>query len=151
MSLFSTGTFQAGHSTLVRQHLEYRLIQIISKVNIPVSLDFAIKDNMKMVGNALEAIRDGVELYKAANRLILDPQQQASLGTMIVPALVANWVSHYETGSGSNLDAYVLLGVLKSCEDFADCFKYECSCKQPPGKTVRKYYKNLLSKGCSCP
>jgi DNA repair exonuclease SbcCD ATPase subunit len=136
---------------LVRQHLEYRLIQIISKVNIPVSLDFAIKDNMKMVGNALEAIKDGVELYKAANRLILDSQQQAALGTMVVPALIANWVSHYETGSGSNLDAYVLLGVLKSCEDFADCFKYDCSCKQPPGKTIRRYYKNLASKGCNCP
>ena len=135
---------------LVRQHLEYRLLQIISKVNIPVSLDFAIKDNLKMVGNALDAIKDGVELYRAANRLVLDPQQQASFGAMIVPAIIANWVAHYETGSGSSLDAYVLLGVLKSCEDFADCFKYDCSCKQSSGNTVRRYYRNLSSKACNC-
>jgi DNA repair exonuclease SbcCD ATPase subunit len=135
---------------LIRQHLEYRLIQIISKVGIPVSLDFAIKDNMKMVGHALDAIKDGVELYKAAGRLVLDPNQQAALGNMIVPAMIANWVSHYETGSGSSLDAYVLLDVLKSCEDFADSFKYDCSCKQQPGKTIRKYYKTLSSKHCNC-
>jgi DNA repair exonuclease SbcCD ATPase subunit len=135
---------------LIRQHLEYRLVQIISKASIPVSLDFAIKDNMKMVGNALDAIKNGVELYKAANQLVLDPKQQAALGNMIVPAIIANWVSHYETGSGSSLDAYVLLDVLKACEDFADSFKYDCSCKQLPGKTVRRYYRNLSSKGCNC-
>jgi hypothetical protein len=43
---------------LIRQHLEFRLLQIISKVAIPVSLDFVIKD--KMVGNSLDAIKDGV-------------------------------------------------------------------------------------------
>jgi hypothetical protein len=135
---------------LIRQHLEYRLLQIISKVAIPVSLDFAIKDNMKMVGNALDAIKDGVELYKAASRLVLDASQQAALGTMVVPAMIANWVSHYETGSGSSLDAYVLLDVLQCCEDFADRFKYDCGCKQQPGKTIRRYYKSLSSKACSC-
>lgn len=135
---------------LIRQHLEFRLLQIISKVAIPVSLDFAIKDNMKMVGNALEAIKDGVELYKAAGRLVLDANQQAALENMIVPGIIANWVSHYETGSGSSLDAYVLLDVLKTCDDFADSFKYDCSCKQQPGKTIRKYYKSLSSKHCSC-
>lgn len=132
---------------LIRQHLEYRLMQIISKVGIPVSLDFAIKDNMKMVGNALDAIKAGVELYKAAGWLVLDANQ---LGTMIVPAMIANYVSHYETGSGSSLDAYVLLKVLQDAEDFADSFKYDCSCKQQPGKTIRKYYKSLSSKHCNC-
>jgi DNA repair exonuclease SbcCD ATPase subunit len=135
---------------LIRQHLEYRLIQIISQVAIPVSLDFAIKDNMKMVGNALHAIKDGVELYKAAGRLVLDAKQQAALGNMIVPAMIANWVSHYESSSGSSLDAYVLLDVLRSCENFTDSFKYECSCKQQPGKTIRRYYKSLSNKHCSC-
>jgi hypothetical protein len=135
---------------LIRQHLEFRLLQIISKVSIPVSLDFAIKDNMKMVGNALEAIKDGVELYKAAGRLVLDANQQATLGSMIVPGVIANWVSHYETGSGSSLDAYVLLDVLKTCDDFAGSFKYDCSCKQQPGKSIRRYYKTLASKHCNC-
>jgi hypothetical protein len=105
---------------------------------------------MTSLGHALDAIKDGVDLYKAAGRLVLDANQQAALGNMIVPAMIANWVSHYETGSGSSLDAYVLLDVLKSCEDFADSFKYECSCKQQPGKTIRKYYKSLSSKHCNC-
>ena len=135
---------------LIRQHLEFRLLQIISRVSVPVSLDFAIKDNMKMVGNALEAIKDGVELYKAAGRLVLNVNQQAALGNMIIPGIIANWVSHYETGSGSSLDAYVLLDVLKTCDDFADSFKYDCSCKQQPGKKIRRYYKSLASKHCNC-
>ncbi len=137
-------------SPLLRQHLEFRLVQIISKVSIPVPLDFAIKDTVQMVGNCLDAIKESVDVYKAAGRLILTPQQQTDIGTMHVPSLISNWVSHYGTGSTASFDPYVLLGVLKTCEDFADCFKYDCSCKQPPGKTIRRYYKNLSSKGCSC-
>lgn len=135
---------------LIRQHLEYRLGQIISKVSIPVSIDFAMKDNMRVVGNSLDAIKDGVQLYKAASRLVLNSNQQTALGNMVVPTIIANWVAHYETGSGSSLDAYVLIDVLKSIDDFADSFKYDCSCKQQPGKTIRRYYKNLSSKHCSC-
>jgi hypothetical protein len=135
---------------LIRQHLEYRLGQIISKVSIPVSIDFAMKDNMRVVGNSLDAIKEGVQLYKAAGRLVLDTNQQTALGNMVVPTIIANWVAHYETGSGSSLDAYVLLDVLKTIDDFADSFKYDCSCKQQPGKTIRKYYRSLSSKHCSC-
>ncbi len=134
---------------LIRRHLEFRVLQIISKVAVPVCLDFAIKDNMKMVGNALGAIKDGVELYKAAGRLVLDVNQQAALGIVIVPGIVANWVSHYVTGSGSSLDAYVLLDVLKTVDAFADSVKYDCSCQQP-GKTILRYYKSLSSKHCKC-
>ena len=135
---------------LIRQHLEYRLGQIISKVTIPVSIGFAMKDNMRVVGSSLDAVRDGVQLYKAASKLILDVNQQSSLGNMVVPTIIANWVAHYETGSGSSLDAYVLLDVLNNIEDFADSFKYDCACKQPPGTTIRKYYRSLSSKGCGC-
>lgn len=92
-----------------------------------------------------------IDLYKAAGRLVLDANQQATLGTMIVPGIIANWVSHYETGSGSSLDAYVLLDVLKAIDDFAHHFKYDCSCKQQPGKTIRKYYRSLSSKGLQRP
>ena len=137
-------------SPLLRQHLEFRLVQIISKVNIPVPLDFAIKDTQQMVGNALDAIKESVDVYKAAGKLILTTQQQTDIGTMHVPSLISNWVSHYGTGSTASFDPYVLLGVLKTCEDFADCFKYDCSCKQPAGKTIRRYYKSLVAKGCSC-
>jgi hypothetical protein len=81
---------------------------------------------------------------------VLDANQQAALGNMIVPGIIANWVSHYETGSGWSLDAYVLLDVLKTCDDFADSFKYYCACKQPLGQRIRRYYKSLSSKHRKC-
>jgi hypothetical protein len=108
-----------------------------------------MKDNLRVVGNSLDAIKGGVQLYDAAGKLVLDVTQKTALGNMVVPMIIANWVAHYETGSGSSLDAYVLLDVLRSIDDFADSFKYNCSCKQP-GKTIRRYYKNLSAKGCSC-
>lgn len=134
---------------LIRQHLEYRLLQIIQKVGIPVPLDFAIRDDKKMVSNALEAIKAAVDVTSAAKRLILTPQQEADISSVHVPAMIANWVSHYETSSASSLDPHVLLGVLATCDGFADCFKYDCTCQQS-GKTVRRYYKNLSSKHCGC-
>jgi recombinational DNA repair ATPase RecF len=38
---------------LLRQYLEFKLLQVITKVSIPVPLDFAIKDHQKMVSNCL--------------------------------------------------------------------------------------------------
>jgi len=134
---------------LIRQHLEYRLLQIISRVGIPVPLDFAIRGDRKMVGNALEAIKSAVEVTAAANRLVMTHQQQADISGGQLLAIVANWVSHYETASASSLDPRVLLGVLSACDAFADCFNYDCSCQQL-GKTVRRYYKSLSAKHCGC-
>jgi recombinational DNA repair ATPase RecF len=134
---------------LIRQHLEYRLLQLISKVDIPVPLDFAIRDDRKMVSYALEAIRSAIDLATATNRLVMTARQRADIVGVHVPAMVANWVSHYETAAASSLDPRVLLGVLSTCDDFADCFKYDCTCLQP-GKTVRRYYKSLSAKGCRC-
>ena len=134
---------------LIRQHLEYRLLQIISKVDIPVPLDFAIREDRKMVSNALNAINSAVELTAAAKRLVMTQQQQADLLQIHMPAIVANWISHYETAVSSSFDPRVLLGVLDTCDAFADCFKYECRCLQP-GKVVRRYYKGLDAKHCRC-
>lgn len=134
---------------LIRQHLEYRLLQVIGKVNIPVPLDFAIKDHLKMVSNCLDAIKESLDLHKAAGQLILTPQQQHELDTMLIPALIANWVNHYETASGASLDPYVLLGVLDTCEKYADSFKFDCTCLNP-GTVTRRYYRTLASKGCKC-
>jgi hypothetical protein len=150
----SAETFlKAGQSKqaqpLIRQHLEYRLQQIISKATIPVPLDFAIRDDRKMVANALDAIKAAVELHAAANRLIMTPQQRMDIENAHVPALIANWVSHYVTATAGSLDPRVLLGVLKSCDDLAECFQYDCSCRQP-GQVVRRYYKNLNAKQCRC-
>src|SRR3546814_7007466 len=88
---------------LVRQYLEYKLQQIIRRVDVPVPIDFAIKDTSRMVGNCLDAITAAVDLNKRAGTLILDAQQITDLDTAHVPAIVGNWVSHYETGSGSSL------------------------------------------------
>ncbi len=134
---------------LVRQHLEYRMLQIISNVGIPVPLDFAIRGDRKMVSNALDAIQSAIELADAANRLVMTAQQRADTLKVHVPALIGNWVSHYETGVASSLDPRVLLGVLNTCDDFADCFRYDCRCLQPGG-AVKRFYKSLYAKHCRC-
>jgi len=80
---------------LIRQYLEYKLQQIIRRVDLPVPIDFAIKDTSRMVGNCLDAITSAVDLHNRAGSLILDAQQIADLDTAHVPAIVGNWVSHY--------------------------------------------------------
>jgi hypothetical protein len=102
-----------------------------------------------MVSNALEAIKAAVEVHAAANRLVMTPQQRADIESAHVPALIANWVSHYETASSASLDSRVLLGVLKTCDSLAECFQYDCSCRQP-GTITKVYYKNLVAKQCRC-
>jgi len=128
---------------LIRQYLEYKLQQIIRRVAIPVPIDFAIKDTNRMVGNCLDAIKAAVDLHDQAGALILDAQQKQDLATVHVPAIVGNWVSHYETGSGSSLSAAVLTGVTTSIDALAECFKYD---ENVGGNTVRKWYKSLSSR-----
>jgi hypothetical protein len=128
---------------LIRQYLEYRLTQIISKVGIPVPMDFAIKDTMKMVSNSLNAIEAAVKLHKAASSLILDAQQIRDLSTIHVPALIGNWVTHYETSSGTSVTPPVLKGVLTTIDKFAECFRYDDTSSTPP---MRKWYSSLSSR-----
>jgi hypothetical protein len=49
---------------LIRQYLEYKLQQIIRKVDIPVPINFAIKDTLRMVSNCLDAVTTAVDLQK---------------------------------------------------------------------------------------
>ena len=132
---------------LIRQYLEFKILEIIRKVKIPVSLDFSIRDDRKMVKNGLDAIKTEIDLHSAANSLILEQSQVNDFDSVHVPALVANWVSHYATGSASSLSPYTLLGVLDTIDKVSDCFKYDCSCS---GKVRRRFYKNLSKKHCSC-
>jgi DNA repair exonuclease SbcCD ATPase subunit len=132
---------------LVRQCLEQKLLQIIRKLNIRVSIDFSIRDDRKMVGNCLDAISDEVDLHKRANDLILTQQQVDDLVKVHVPALIGNWVSHYATASGASFSPYVLLGVLDAINRLSDCFKYSCSCGGGPQP---RFYKDLTSKACGC-
>lgn len=132
---------------LMRQYLEYTLLQIIRKVGISVPLDFSIRDDRKMVENAVNAIMDAVKLHQSAGSLILDASQVSNLQSVIVPGLIGNWVTHYATGVTSSLSPHVLLSVLTTVDDFADCFRYDCSCS---GTVSRRYYKTLSRKDCTC-
>lgn len=139
MSLLSAGQVSEAEP-LIRQYLEYKLQQIIRKVDIPVPIDFAIKDTSRMVSNCLDAITSAVELHKKAGTLVLDAQQVQDIDTAHVPAIVGNWVSHYETGLGSSLSAHALGGVITSIDVLAECFRYDDT---SGGSTVRRWYRSL--------
>jgi len=134
----SSGQVDVG-APLVRQYLEFQLSQIISKVKILVPPDYSIKSDNRTVGNALDAIKNALNLNLRANLLVLDGQQQTDFSNRHVPAIIANYVSHYETGSGTPITAHVLLGVLQSIDDLVECFKYDDT-QNPP---QRRWYRSL--------
>ena len=138
-SLLSAGQMSEAEP-LIRQYLEYKLQQIIRKVDIPVPVDFAIKDTSRMVSNCIDAITAAIELHKKAETLVLDVQQVRDIDTSHMPAIVGNWISHYETGSGSSLSAPALGGVIGSIDSLAECFRYDDT---SDGSTVRRWYKAL--------
>lgn len=138
-SLLSAGQVSQAEP-LIRQYLEYKLQHIIRRVDIPVPIDFAIKDTSRMVSNCLDAITSAIELHKKAGTLVLDAQQVQDIDTSHVPAIIGNWVSHYETGSGSSLSAPVLRGVITSIDALAECFRFD---DPSGGSTVRRWYKSL--------
>ena len=142
LSLLSAG--QVTEATpLIRQYLEYKLQQIIRRVDIPVPIDFAIKDTSRVVSRCLDAIRTSINLHKSAGTLVLDAQQVRDVENSHVPAIVGNWVSHYETGSGSSLSAPMLRGVIGSIDALTECFRYDDTSS---GSTVRKWYRALDSR-----
>lgn len=141
-SLLSAGQLTQAEP-LIRQYLEYKLQQIIRKVDIPVPIDFAIKDTSRMVSNCLDAITSAIELHKKAGTLVLDVQQVQDIGGSHVPAIVGNWVSHYETGSGSSLSAPALGGIISSIDALAECFRYD---DMATGSNVRRWYTSLSTR-----
>ena len=138
-TLLSAGQISEAEP-IVRQYLEYKLQQIIGKVNISVPLDFAIKDTSKMVGNCLNAIQSAIDLHQKAGLLVLDTQQVKEVLNSHVPAIISNWVSHYATGGSSSFSAPVLNAVISSIDSLADCFKYDDTSVSP---TQRKWYRSL--------
>jgi DNA repair exonuclease SbcCD ATPase subunit len=128
---------------LIRQYLEFVLLTVIRKVNIPVPYDFAIRDQNQMVGNCITAIHAAVKLQRAAGGLILESSQVSDLDGVHVPALVGNWVSHYSTAVSASVSPPVLLGVLQSADDFADCFRYDDTTNSPPKKA---WYRSLTKR-----
>jgi len=132
---------------LVRQYLEFTLLEIIDKVRIPVPIDFSIRDDRKMAQNCLDALNSSITLHSRAGSLIMASAQSSALSASLVPGIIANWISHYATGTSPSFTPYVLLGVLDTIDQLSDCFKYDCNCS---GTTRRRYYKTLSSKHCSC-
>lgn len=122
----------------VRQYLEYKLSQIITRLAIPVPPDYATRGDKRTLSTYVDAITAAVALYQLAGRCVLSAQQVADLQNHHLPSIMANYVSHYETGAGSPFNAYALLGVLQSVDALADCF-----CKTDPVTNVRRYYRRL--------
>ena len=123
---------------IVRQYLEYKLGQVISRLEIPVPPDYATRGDKRTLSTYVDAITAAVSLYQAAGRCVLSPQQITDLQNHHMPSIMANYVSHYETGAGNPFNAYALLGVLQSVDALADCF-----CWTDPANNQRKYYRRL--------
>lgn len=126
----------------VRPYLECIVMDVIRSLKISVPLDFAVQDRKRMVQNCLNAIKKDIDLHIAAGTIVLTQTQIDDMKNTHIPALLANWVSHFETGSGTGVSPAVLLGAIDSVDKFADCFKYDYT--DPVTNVVtRKYYKNL--------
>ncbi|KQO52225.1 AAA family ATPase [Methylobacterium sp. Leaf85] len=122
----------------VRQYLEYKLGQIITRLEIPVPPDYATRGDRRTLSTYVDAIISAVSLYQAAGRCVLSAQQITDLQNHHMPSIMTNYVSHYETGAGNPFNAYALLGILQSVDTLADCF-----CWTDPSNNLRKYYRRL--------
>ncbi len=125
---------------LVRQYLEYKLGQIISRLQIPVPPDYATRGDRRTLSTYLTAIIGAVQLYQKAGICVLSTQQITDLGIRHGKAIMLNFVSHYETSAGTPFNAYVLIGVLQSVDDLANCFTYQDTTQTPP---ATKFYQRL--------
>lgn len=121
----------------VRQYLEYRLSDLISKLRIPVPVDVAFKDNKQLAGDFLQAIDDAVKLHQAAGSLVLTPAQVAGLNANMA-TIVGNFLSHWGTGQTLSFSGAALLGVMQSIDDYCDCFAHP-----PMPNGARQFYKSL--------
>jgi hypothetical protein len=122
----------------LRQYLEYKLGQIISKLEIPVPPDYATRGDKRTLSTYIDAITEAVTLYQAAGRCVLTAQQIADLQNLHAPSIVGNFISHYETNAGTPFNAYALLGVIQSIDALADCFTYV-----DPTNGQKRYYRRL--------
>jgi len=144
---------QAGQVTeaapFLRQYLEYSLLKIIQKLDIPVPLDFVIRDDLKMASNCIDAIEAAIDLNTRAGGVILSTAQQADVMRTLLPGLLTNLINHYTTGTIGGISPHVLLGTLDDIDKLTDCFKYPCSCS---GTTTQKFYRSLTAraKACTC-
>jgi hypothetical protein len=138
VNFLNAGQVEDGALRL-RQYLEYKLLEVISRVNIPVPVDFALDDTKKQVQSALDAIQAAVALHQAAGQIVLDAQQMAGLQANVA-SITGNFLAHYATGSTQAFSASSLLGVVRAIDAYAECFTYE----DPPGSGNKRYYRSLF-------
>lgn len=128
---------------LIRQYLEFKLLRLITKLRIPVPIDFVIKDTQKMVANALDAINTAIDLHRKAGNLVLDAVQVDDFEKRRVPAIVGNFTSHYATGSTSSFTPHLLIGVMNDIDALDECFKFDQSSN---GQVQRVWFKSLTKR-----
>lgn len=133
----NAGQIEIGEA-FVRQYLEYKLSQVITRLGILVPPDYATRGDRRTLSTYLDAITEAVRLYEAAGGCVLSHQQVADLQTRHASAIMSNYVSHYESGVGTPFNAYALLGVLQSVDDLAACFMWT-----DPTDGQIKYYRAL--------
>ena len=136
-SYLSNGQIEVGEPFL-RQYLEYKLGQIISKLEIPVPPDYVARGDKRTLSTYLNSINQAVTIYQEAGRCILSAQQIADLQNQHVPSIMTNYVSHYETNVGTPFNAYTLLGVLQSIDELENCFTWT-----DPTDNLLKFYRRL--------
>lgn len=136
------GFLDTGNTTdaapRIRQYLEFKLGEVISKVGIPVPIDMAFSDDKQMAKNLMDAIKGAVDLHQAAGRLVLAPSQVTGLDAAVA-IIVGNYQSHWSTGQTQAFTATSLKGVMVAIDDFARCFQFE----HPAGSGQYKYYRSL--------
>jgi hypothetical protein len=137
----------ASAEPLVRQYLEFSLLRVIKTIGINVPLDFAIRDDKKMVGNCLDAVKVAIDLHGKAGCLVLSQTQIDDLANIHCPAIIANWVSHYSTGVSASILPSIYVKAISVMDQFSDCFKYDCKCGSTP---TRVFYRSLSAKRCTC-
>jgi hypothetical protein len=121
----------------VRQYLEYRLSDLISRLRIPVPVDVAFNDNKQVAKEFLQAIDAAVKLHQAAGSLALEPSQVTGLNANMA-TIVGNFLSHWGTGQTLSFSGPSLLGVMQSIDQYCECFRFE-----PNPGAQRQFYKSL--------
>ena len=125
----------------IRQYLEFKLEEVITRVGIPVPITIAYNDDKHMAQNLLDAINRGVNLHVAANKISLEASQRAGLNTAVA-TIVGNYLTHWSTGQSHLFTAAALKGVVSAIDAFARCFQFE----DPVGSGNYLYYKSLANK-----
>lgn len=129
----------AGNATdaapRIRQYLEFKLEEVISKCKIPVPIDIAMSDDGHICSKLLNAIDAAVKLHGAANQIVLDATQIAGMNTAAT-TIVSNYLSHWSSGQSLTFSAPALLGVMAAIDAYTDCFKFAPS----PGDPLRYCY-----------